>query len=165
MTVASPSVKVQTSAVPPGQAALRLFAFIDGDNSPEVLAWIRASFVAWLQRGGNLERQLYLTTPARARRAVRDYWLRDAARELSCGASALRKAALRFEARTWPSWRAREDPRWDAPRAERALFYARRAGLAFPRSDEHYGHIIESTGESSEVDSGNAPVTLPRAAA
>jgi hypothetical protein len=101
----------------------------------------------------SLERCLGLpATPERARRELRDHYLREAAKLLpvatnkqSSRAAALLAEVRLFEARRWVCWRGKTTPPIEASDMNRFLFEAmRHAGGTLPKSKRQYVNILNS---------------------
>lgn len=118
-----------TSTADPLALATR---FASGDRSKEVLDALQAGFVTWARAGGtlSLERALRLpTTPGRARRLQRDFWLRKVADLMGEPTPWLASVAVvreldQFLTRgPWRVWRDLSAPPTEASELRTALFW------------------------------------------
>ncbi len=122
-----------------GLEALERFA--DGDQAPELLEWVRASFALWLRQGGALHATL--DVPLRGDRAallLRDRWLRRAAQALP-GTTTERARHIVVQARRLGVWRDLPAPPSTATAAEHAIWRAMHTA-AIPASIKHVARII-----------------------
>jgi hypothetical protein len=128
--------------------ALRRLLASDGLD-PEAAAWAAHGLAAWLRCDGKISLQRCLglhTGPRSVRIALRDEFLREAAREIDAmtlwaKAQKLRAAAMHFEAVRWPCWRREALPPARASRIEQALFLARQYA-EFPRTARQLRNIL-----------------------
>jgi hypothetical protein len=106
-----------------------------GEVGAAEIAWLRKSFTAFLNHGGELqlERCLHLpTTPKKLADELRNCWLRRAW-ELTTPVEPYKKAAAlqaeirTFESRVWPHWCKNDAPPEHADDLRQALFYAMKA--------------------------------------
>jgi hypothetical protein len=131
----------------PIEALRRLVASAGLDR--EAAAWAAHGLGAWLRCDGeiSLPRCLGLHTgPRSVRIALRNQFLREAAREFGATtpwarAQKLHAAARHFEAVRWPCWRREALPPARATRVERALFLARQYA-EFPRTVRQLRNIL-----------------------
>lgn len=133
---------MRTDAIPE-DALLHLQHALSGLRDDHLAGWLQRGFQMWLENEGRipLHRCLGLPAGARARTALRDFWLARAAQRLDNCAGRILLAATKFEANTWPVWRGLENPPSSATALEAQLFLARRAA-AFPHSRRQYCNII-----------------------
>lgn len=111
--------------------------FATGSEDPDVLAWARSGFAAYLRARSSvpLERCLRLpSTEAQFTRILRDYWLIQAARALDEGytwtaAVHLSAELSEFLSRgPWRAWRALDEPPDGASALRLALFWVAKHG-------------------------------------
>ena len=129
----------------------QLFAFLWDGPSAGVPQRLREGFLRWLDDSHtlSLERCLGLpATPAKRRDAMRAGWLCEAARYIDApnptrGAELLLTEWNAFVSRgPWRFWRDDEHPPADAPRLDRALFYATKFNGGDTLSDRHLRRIV-----------------------
>ena len=126
----------------PGVQARAVFfavALIEGADSPEARAWLRAGLRAWRREGGELLAHLHLPTARRFQIACRDLWLADAARYCAGAtpwqrACELAREVARFHGRKWPTWRHLESVPAGARPVEACLWFACSAHDQLPRT-------------------------------
>jgi hypothetical protein len=119
-----------------------LAAFADGDERPELLAWLRMSVARWLRRGGALHAELGV--PMRGERAavaLRDLWLRRAAAARPAGRTTQRATWIVVQSRRLAVWRTLAAPPSTATEAEWALWRAMRYA-PIPKSVRQVSRII-----------------------
>ena len=134
------------------QELQQLFQFLwSAHATPEAAQWLRAGFLKWFDDSHSLplERCLGLpTTKAKRRSGVRAAWLCDAARYIDAvnptqGAEKLSREWAAFVARgPWRFWRDDEHPPADAPRLDRALFYATKYSAGNTLCPRHLRRIV-----------------------
>ena len=120
---------------------------------PATVAHLAHAVRAWLL-GGMPELPAALGLPRNAeaaRQAVRDQWLREAARELGVGmgpwerARQLDQAVRQFRGRRWPCWCDRTAPPTHATRLDACLFRAMRAaGGRMPDTARRFDQILRA---------------------
>lgn len=114
-----------------------IIRLINGDESPTVLAELRAGVLRWAAQTGDkplhLERVLGLGGPRSVRAELRRMHLLRAA-ELLPGPKKwdrcrqLAEACRLFENRRWPAWRGQDEPPEHATDLDRVLWDARQHG-------------------------------------
>jgi hypothetical protein len=113
---------------------------LEGAHDADDIAWLRGGFARAFRDGLPLDLALGLpATRARLRTALRDYWLAQAADELSAllpwpRACELARRGREFERRTWPVWRRHDAPPGHATALDRCLFYLHRHGGRVPNA-------------------------------
>ena len=115
-----------------------------------------ASLRLWVAGGDRISLPVCMGIPGRpglVKIAMRDQWLREAARHLDGGpwdrARALRRAAKRFEAGKWQFWKNSPSPPPESTHMEQALHLALRSGARLPSSDQQYSNILNGKTKSA----------------
>jgi hypothetical protein len=124
-------------------------AFMQGDNTPEVLDELRAAMLRWAgqtdEKPKPLNRCHDLGTPRATRIDLRDALLREAAALLSGSRWArcrqLAEMARAFNTRRWPTWRRVGVP-GDASAVDVLLFRACELGEPLPESPERFLSVL-----------------------
>lgn len=113
-----------------------LARLLNGEASPESLAWLQAGFRRWLQPDNALDlgRCLGLGTPSKCRDQLRNDLLRQAAGHLegvpTTRAEQLARLCADMEARLWPLWKDEQTPPERAGPVLSLLWRAKRTGAS-----------------------------------
>jgi hypothetical protein len=118
-----------------------------GVADPAVDEWLRAGVRRYLSANGAITLEQALGLPRRRpAKAIRDFWLAEAANHFTGSAwqrvCALADAASLFERRTWPSWCNLKEPPAYADQIQRALFHAHKTGLDMPATPQGLQKIL-----------------------
>lgn len=134
-------------------------ALLDAREAPGLVERVRRGVALWIDSDGQmpLERYLGLQTPAKARQALRDVHLREAAALIRAGtlwlkASELARAAKEFELRKWPQWRRLDAAPAHATAIEQQLFKAMKVCGQMPHTGERMRKIIDLAANQLEAD-------------